>query len=235
MKYQMDARVRYSEIGENGKLTLPGLINYFQDCTTFHSEEVGSGAKALRKKQRAWVLSAWQIHVRRYPEFGEKIKVVTFPHSFKGFLGGRNFTMENESGELLAAADSQWVYVDLQTGHPCRIEAEELAVYPLEEKLEENFSDRKIKKIDGGTAFEPFTVKKQHLDTNHHVNNGQYVNLAMEYLTKDIEVKNLRAEYKQQALLGDVLYPCVSEIEAGCQVVLNSAEGKPYLLAEFTE
>ena len=33
--YTFDSRVRYSEIGEDKKLTLNSLLNYFQDCTTF--------------------------------------------------------------------------------------------------------------------------------------------------------------------------------------------------------
>ena len=32
MNYSFNSRVRYSETGENGKLTLPGVLNYFQDC-----------------------------------------------------------------------------------------------------------------------------------------------------------------------------------------------------------
>ena len=43
MAYSFSGRVRYSEIGENGLLTLPGILNYFQDCSTFQSEEVGLG------------------------------------------------------------------------------------------------------------------------------------------------------------------------------------------------
>ena len=33
--YEFEARVRYSEIGHRGTMTLPALINYFQDCSTF--------------------------------------------------------------------------------------------------------------------------------------------------------------------------------------------------------
>ena len=43
MPYSFEGRVRYSETGENGFLTLPGILNYFQDCSTFQSEEVGLG------------------------------------------------------------------------------------------------------------------------------------------------------------------------------------------------
>ena len=43
MNYSFNSRVRYSETGENGRLTLPGVLNYFQDCCTFESEQTGVG------------------------------------------------------------------------------------------------------------------------------------------------------------------------------------------------
>ena len=43
MSYRFESRIRYSEIGENGCLTLPGILDYFQDCCTFHSESIGQG------------------------------------------------------------------------------------------------------------------------------------------------------------------------------------------------
>jgi len=61
MKYSFTSRIRYSEIGEDGNLTLPGLINYFQDCSTFQSEAIGEGvaeqtqtlAHCLHKSKKA--------------------------------------------------------------------------------------------------------------------------------------------------------------------------------------
>ena len=65
MNYSFNSRVRYSETGENGKLTLPGVLNYFQDCCTFESEQTGVGMEVLKEQKRAWVLSAWQVIVKR--------------------------------------------------------------------------------------------------------------------------------------------------------------------------
>ena len=70
MSYSFKGRVRYSEIGEDGCLTLPGIQNYYQDCCTFQSEEIGQGMEALEERQRAWVLSSWQIVVNRYSGIG---------------------------------------------------------------------------------------------------------------------------------------------------------------------
>ena len=73
MSYSFKGRVRYSEIGEDGCLTLPGIQNYYQDCCTFQSEEIGQGMEALEERQRAWVLSSWQIVVNRYPGLGGQL------------------------------------------------------------------------------------------------------------------------------------------------------------------
>ena len=31
--YEFDSRVRYSEVDHHGTMTVPALINYFQDCS----------------------------------------------------------------------------------------------------------------------------------------------------------------------------------------------------------
>ena len=112
MIYSFDGRVRYSETGENGLLTLPGILNYFQDCSTFQSEEVGLGLKVLKEWNRFWVLSAWQVIVERYPAMGEQIRTSTWAYGFRGFMGFRNFTMDTANGERLAYANTFWTYIN---------------------------------------------------------------------------------------------------------------------------
>ena len=99
MNYSFNSRVRYSETGENGKLTLPGVLNYFQDCCTFHAESVGLGGDVLKARDRAWVLSSWQVIVDEYPAMGTEIRITTAPYDFKGFMGMRNFTIETMGWE----------------------------------------------------------------------------------------------------------------------------------------
>ena len=85
--YKWNSRVRFSEIGEDKRLTLDGILNYFQDSSTFHSEEVGNGMDAVECLKRVWVLSSWQIVVNEYPKMGESIQLGTWPYDFKGFFG----------------------------------------------------------------------------------------------------------------------------------------------------
>lgn len=78
-------------------------------------------------------------------------------------------------------------------------------------------------------------MKKHHLDTNHHVNNEQYISIAAEFLPENFVIRELRAEYKKQAFLDDILYPFVAVTENGYIVTLTDDGGKPYLVAEFLE
>ncbi len=175
MKYSFDSRVRYSEIGEDKKLTLNSIINYFQDCSTFHSESAGVGMEFLADKQQVWVLSAWQIVVERYPELCEEIKISTWPYEFRHFMGKRNFTMEDKEGNRIAYANTLWTYLDLRTGHPTNVDEKQIQAYELEEKLDMKYAPRKIAVPKECQEYPSFQVKSHHLDTNHHVNNGQYI------------------------------------------------------------
>ena len=116
--YTFDGRVRYSEVGEDGCLSLQSLLDYFQDCSTFHSEDIGLGLSYMDKIRQVWLLSAWQICIARYPKYGERIVVGTAPYEFRGFMGFRNFLMQTEEGEALAWANSIWTLMDREKMRP---------------------------------------------------------------------------------------------------------------------
>lgn len=233
MPYQFQSRIRYSEIGEDRRLTLPGLINYFQDCSTFQSEDLGNGVEDMSEKGKVWVLAYWQIEVGRFPLLGESVTVQTWAHAFKGFQGERNYCMLDQNGERLAWANSLWIYVDLATGHPVRVDRDVQERYPMEPALVMEQTSRKIRVPEGGIREEAFKVGRHHLDTNHHVNNAQYIDMALEYLPKDWKLTRIRVEYKNQAVLGDQICPTVIILEQNVIVNLCSTAGVSYAIVEF--
>ena len=187
----------------------------------------------LAKKGQVWVLTSWQIVVKRYPLLFEKIRISTWPYAFKRFLGNRNFTMEDENGELIAYANSLWTFLDAASGKPVNPDEKQLQAYALGEKLDMDYSSRKIAIPEGMKEYPSFQVRSHHLDTNHHVNNGQYVLMAQEYLPEDFTVGQMRAEYKKQAVLNDVILTKVKEEEDVYTVVLESPEKEVYAVVEL--
>ena len=76
-------------------------------------------------------------------------------------------------------------------------------------------------------------VRKHHIDTNQHVNNGQYVLMAMDYVPKDFTISRLRAEYRKSAVLDDIIYPKIWCKEGIITVSLDNESGETYAIAEF--
>ncbi len=143
-RYTLEGRIRFSEVDHTRRITLPGIINYFQDCSTFHSESLGVGLSYCAKRRKVWILSAWQVEVERYPVMGEPVKISTWATKFDGLLGLRNFCMEDEGQKMAAWANSVWVYMDVEKGRPARPDRREIELYGTEEPLPMEYApDRK--------------------------------------------------------------------------------------------
>ena len=208
--YNYQSRIRYSELDETGHLKMESLLDYFQDCSTFHSEDLGLGVEYLKDRHMVWVMSSWQIVVERYPKLGEVVTIGTAPYDFKGFIGYRNFLMTDQDGNRLACANSIWSLLDTESFKPIKPSDEMMKAYTLENKLEMDYAPRKILIPENAQRREAVQIRAHHLDTNHHVNNGQYVRIAIDSLMQKYPIKQLRAEYRKQVYLNDVLIPYVS-------------------------
>lgn len=232
--YKMETRIRYSECGMDNKLKIAALINYFQDCTTENSERIGAGFSYLRERKRAWILNSWQIVIRRRPEVGESVKICTWATGFQGVFGPRDFCMQTPEGEMLASAHSLWVYIDTETGRPMKPTEEEIAMYEVGDPIEMESVSRKIKFPKEATTVDTFLVRQYHIDTNQHVNNSQYIQLAAEVIPEGYTVNGLRVEYKKAAVLGDILTANYIEQDGKIIVGLCDEAGSPYAIVEFT-
>lgn len=230
--YFFESRIRYSETDAHGRLNPEKLIDYFQDCSTFQSEDIGVGPAQMREKGLAWIIVYWRVESRRMPRMGETVRIGTFPYEMKGGMAFRNFLMETAAGEKLAVANSVWALVDAETMRPVRIPSELRERYPFEDRLEMEYDARKIRvPAAAGVPQRPVTVREYHLDTNRHMNNGQYVRIAAGFLPPDAGIRVLRIEYRRQAKLGDIIIPVLygpspEDSAAAGDIPAGSAEGR---------
>ncbi len=229
----MKSHIRYSECGSDNKLKLPAVINYFQDCTTENSEKIGAGHTYLKEKKRAWILNTWHIKINRRPEVGESVEVCTWATGFKGIFGPRDFRMQTPGGEVLAYAQTLWVYIDTESGRPTKPTEDEIAMYEVEPPIEMEVASRKVAIPAEMELVDTVPVRKYHIDTNQHVNNSQYVQIAYEVVREDYRVVEVRVEYKKAAVYGDVFYVKQKEEAERIVVGLYDEEDKPYAVVEF--
>ncbi len=219
--YQFTTRVRYSQIDSEGRITPQAVIDLFQDCANFHSLSVGASIDFFKKQKKAWVLSAWQIVLDAYPAMGDEVVVKTAAYEFNHMFGMRNFVLAAPDDKSYVRANSYWVLLDTETGRPLRITQEDGAIYGQDQPIEMDYAPRKLPVPRNTVPGEAVRVMKRHLDTNQHMNNGQYVQLAMEYLPEDFDLGQIRVEYKISAKRGDVIVPHYQMEENGLAVVLK--------------
>lgn len=234
--YKISGRVRYSEIDHKGTLGIPAMINYFQDTTTFQSEDIGLGVEAMKAQNRAWILSYWQIEMKKdLPGLGDPITTGTYSSGTEKFFGYRDFVLLDGQEDLIARAHSVWINMDLAKGRPLRIKPEDMEGYDIGEPFPDmDTSSRKISMPEVCEEREPIRVMRSHIDTNEHVNNCQYVQMALEVLPEDLDVQQIRVEYRKSAVLGDVIYPKVAVEEGRTVALLCEEDGNPYVLVELS-
>ncbi|MCH4229668.1 MAG: thioesterase, partial [Atopobiaceae bacterium] len=104
--YSFDSTVRYSETDESAHLSVLGLINYLQDCSTFQACSIGRGFDYMRENGFAWLLAAWDIEIVDLPAFADHIRISTWAKSHDRMFGTRCFTVTGDSGDVLVRAES---------------------------------------------------------------------------------------------------------------------------------
>ncbi|MCR4617879.1 MAG: acyl-[acyl-carrier-protein] thioesterase [Lachnospiraceae bacterium] len=232
--YSFDSRVGFSMVDADKKITVNSIVDYFQDASTFHSEDLGVGYDYLLPRGICWVINTWQIDIIKYPKYLDRVKIYTLPYKFRGFIGYRNFWIENVAGDILVKANSMWSLIDLNNMKPAKVPDDLPGVYGSAEPIDMDYENGKIRVPESAESKGSIMVEGHFLDPNKHMNNGQYVNIASSYLPDGFEIKRLRAEYRNQAFLGDRINPVFGFADGKYVASLNNDEGKPYSVIEFS-
>lgn len=137
--------------------------------------------------------------------------------------------------------------LDTKTQRPIRIPESESAGYLEDTPALEMPAFQRTLRVEGeGTSVSPIMVTGAHLDTNHHVNNAQYISIALgalEELDHELAIKAASIDkpyvmdvyYATAAKLGDTIYPHVHKADDGLYVSLDAQEGKPYAIVRVRD
>lgn len=233
--FKIYSHVRYSEVDNEGNMTVDSIVNYLQDAVMLHSDTLKLGVRYLDQLSGYWFLSSWQIEVIRTPKVFENIEIMTEPYEFKGAMGNRYFEMKTTDGEVLVKANSTWVYLDAKTGMPHKVDEAQTRTYMSDKPILPDMEcmHRKIKLPEELAAYNPIPVRLSQIDTNQHVNNCEYIRTFLEASEVTRIPKRIRAEYKSQARMGDVFYPYIYKDEKCCTGDLRDENGKSFAAVEF--
>ena len=187
----------------------------------------------LQENRVTPVVNFRQFEVLRVPALREKLTCSSFVYNIQGSFGYRNSAIYDAQGN---ACYMSWViaaFVNLETGRLGRVPKDVLASLELEPPLDMTYGSRKILMPDAPmTTLEPIRVQRNDIDYNNHVNNAQYIRMALECLPEAFQVASLRVDYKKPVMLGSVITPSIIYGHNTATVVL-SVEDSICCVVEF--
>lgn len=209
--------VNYYEVDCRQKVTPTYLINYFSDVASKQSDERNIGIDFMEETKIAWVLYQWDVDIKRYPKYREKITVKTEPYSFKKFYAYRLFEVLDENNNLLVSAKSVWFLIDIEKRRPKKIPQFMYEAYEIEDDTKEILKIEKIRNIEKISNEKQFNVRYSDIDTNKHVNNAKYVSWVIESVPVEIvlncSLKNILITYEKETMYGEVITVITEVVE----------------------
>lgn len=220
--YSLKYKVTTSCCDSEGCLKLFSALQMMQDCSEMWLESEPEVEAFFVRQNMAQLLASRQVEVLRVPKFKEELTVTTSVFEMQAMFGFRNTFIYDAQGLPCYRTWSMGAFVDRSTGKLKRVDPEVAATLHLDPKLVMTYRDRRIHTPQiQGRSCPPVQVLRSDIDYNRHVNNANYIRMAMELLPCDFEVKGLRVEYRQPAKLGHVLVPTLFAIEGGFVVTLD--------------
>jgi len=206
--YEKEFEVMLKDIDKNNKMRFSTYLNFMQEIGGLHSEEFGYSLKDEPITHKAWIVIAWKLEIYRRPAWNEKVLVRSFIGKIDKLYHYRDYEILDNTGTIIAKGVAQWVMVDTITKKIQIADAKLISEFPI---VEDESFDNIIKKVNTRInvdemkeVFE-YKIQKRDVDTNNHMNNIVYLDLALECLDDEYidNISSIEIHYKTECKYGD--------------------------------
>lgn len=219
------------DVDRHRRATLPALVNYLNDAAMQNVLRLRLSVWDLAPRGISWVLLKHRFTLRRLPELGETITIMTYPAGFQRSFTYRDYRVFDAQGVEIAHCASQWLLLDLNSRQLTTIPEDILAhrsdLPAAKDCLPRNFS-RIVCPSEYVTRHQ-HAVRYFDLDWNEHLNNGVFIRWLLEALDSDLlsrgAPRTLEIHYKKEARLGQVLTSQLGRGEQPFYHQLSFADG----------
>ncbi len=221
--------IGYQYVGADLKLKNSSILCMLEDIAGLHGILAG---ESIKTSPTTWLLSAYRVIVKKRPEYGDRVTLRTWSREIRNFFACREFEMIDASGEVIVTAISEWAHINRFEGKLEKC-SQELADAYRHEPDYSNF-DRalRVKRLKTPENFDnrtEFTVGRNWIDANHHMNNVYYLDLAEMALPENVS-ESLRADefsifYKKEIKCGETVECRSAETDDGYMVSVIDKDG----------
>lgn len=193
---------------EDSYMTLPAILDMFQDIAGMHADTVGIGALEMEEKGLFWVLSRIKLRVISRPFIYDSLDVTTWIQPAERATCERDFSMALD-GEIKAYARSIWAALRRDNGRPAPMaEFYPDADFCMAPPDDEPFA-RRSKRFDDAETIGEYRVRSIDIDRGGHMNNVNYVRAMLGCFTreeiKEMDIRELDIHFVRQCYEGDTI------------------------------
>lgn len=226
--------VSSSHTDKNGNMKLFSAVQWMQDCSVISFMGDSVFCEWLQETHATPLVNFRQLEVLRVPGLQEKLTCVSYVYDVQGAFGYRNTAIYDEQGKPCYMSWSIAAFVNLETGRLFRVSRETQNALQFPPRLDMTYGSRKIALPDAPvTPLEPIRVMRNDIDYNSHVNNAQYIRMALECLPEDFQVGGMRVEYKKTVSPGSTIIPSIA-FSANTAFIVMEAAGSICCVVEFS-
>ena len=183
--FTLESVVSYGEVDRDQRMTLAGVFRLLQEAAIKHADAYGLGAKAMAAQGESWVLHRLAGEIARYPRYEERVTVRTWSTGIRGFRGHRDLRVFCGE-ELVVAASTLWLYLDLRTKSLTRVPAELADRLPVGSgaAFRPDFEKRRLAPPRPGVPMCEVSLRYADFDANGHLNNPAYLEALQTALSR---------------------------------------------------
>lgn len=190
----------------------------------------------LRAQNKMWVLTRFRLQMEQYPRNGDLVTVETWASSrTSGVRAVREFQFVDAGGKVLGRALSIWLMLDAVKKRPVRLPHEIHEICNAERSDPAEFEIPRLTPPEKISRTRGFEVGWIDLDANSHVNNGKYLEWALEALplerNRDQRLAQIDIEFLAEAFYADQVISEVEICREVCVHELKNAAGTLLTLA----
>ena len=231
MFFCRDFKITLTMLGKNIYISNKGFLSILQDAAEMHSASIGCGVTDIDTTNYSWALLNWKFKIISRPKYGETVTIRTWSRYSTKLYSYRDFEVLNSDGEVVAIATSKWVLIDVAKRKIAKIEESLISKYLPEDKSVFGIVELdKLTEPEGSTNVVDYKIRKADIDVNNHVNNLNYIDIALEAFPEDANVFNSCSEmeilYKHQIKLDDDVTASYCNENGENYVVFWSGDGK---------
>ncbi len=183
------------------------LARFFQETAYNHAYHLEFGYEHLKANNQSWILSRLLVKIERYPQWREKIRVMTWPSGVDGLFAFRDFKILAEDGTTISLATSAWLILDSEKHRPLRPDSLKALdhLIPSDRALERRPS--KLNRLANPIKNPLFPVRYSDIDLYNHVNNVKYIQWIIDSFPpayhSDLLITEFEINFLSEAKLGD--------------------------------